>query len=73
MSNIVSPVKPYRVEKNQYGFPSKTYYYIVDANNAIFHHKDNKWRKKETIQMTNWYYLSANYAHSAMYQLSCYK
>lgn len=39
-----------RVKNNHYGWPCKTYYYIVDAENKIWH-KDGKWRKKSLIQL----------------------
>jgi hypothetical protein len=71
MSNIVNPVKPYSVKSNQYGaFPCKTYYYIVDATGAIFHHKDQKWRKKATIEMTNYYYHLVTAAESHLKSLN---
>lgn len=39
------------VKSNQYGaFPCKTYYYIED-NGYTWHHSDNRWRKKELIQL----------------------
>jgi len=44
-------VGEYYVLSNQYGRPAKTYYYIVDNDAKIFHHKDKKWRKKELSQM----------------------
>lgn len=65
MSNIVNPVRPYCIKSNQYGaFPGKTYYYIADSNGATFHHKDQKWRKKSTIEMTYWYYTLVTVAES---------
>lgn len=38
------------IKSNQYGFPCKTYYYIVNEENKIWH-RDGKWRKKSLIQL----------------------
>lgn len=50
------PKKPFNVESNQYGYPCNTYYYIVDGNGLIFHHKDKKWRVKPLIEITTYIY-----------------
>lgn len=46
-----TPVYPITVKGNQYGFPGKTYYYVVDATGKIYHHSDKVWRKKYLIQL----------------------
>lgn len=38
------------IKSNQYGFPGKTYFYI-EHEGYIWHHSDNRWRKKTLIQL----------------------
>lgn len=55
------------VKSNQYdAFPCKTYYYIED-NGYIWHHSDNRWRKKCLIQLWSYGY---QYDRAAEFELS---
>lgn len=54
--DINFPTLPVSIKSNQYGFPCKTYYYIIDANGLIFHEGDCKWRKKCLIQLWTYAY-----------------
>lgn len=51
MKTIIEPTLPVSVKSNQYGWPCKTYYYIVDANGNTLHISDYKWRKKCLIEL----------------------
>lgn len=68
--NIYTPVMPLRVESNQYGWPCRTYYYIVDANGFIFHQKDKVWRKKPLIEMTTYIYRTESSAETTLQYLT---
>lgn len=60
------PTLPLSIKSNQYGYsPAKTYFYIVDANNLIFH-RDKKWRKKSLIEMNKYAYCTESSAQISM-------
>lgn len=70
MKPELKPTLPLSILSNQYGYsPCKTYYYIVDANGLIFHHKDKKWRKKSLIEMTTYMYREETSAWTALEHL----
>ena len=55
------------IKSNQYGFsPAKTYWYILNKIDEIYHHKDKKWRKKCLKEMTTYAYYNAGAAIKAM-------
>ena len=55
------------VKSNQYGFrPARTYWYIVNKMEEIYHHKDKKWRKKCLKEMTTYAYYNAGAAIKAI-------
>lgn len=43
-----------RIESNQYCFPAKTYFFIMDGADNIYHHSDKKWRKKRLKQLRSY-------------------
>lgn len=49
-------VKSNQYLPNGYGKPAATYYYIVNEAGEIYHHKDNKFRKKELKDITTYWY-----------------
>ena len=59
-----------KIQSNQYGFPCKTYYYILNDKAEIFHHKDNKWRKKTLKQMNAYCFYSFASAETALKNLN---
>lgn len=58
------------IRSNQYGFPCKTYYYIVDELGRTFHHKDGKFRKKALMEMRTFWYQTEQAASDALINLS---
>jgi hypothetical protein len=48
---VYTPSLPLTLKGNQYGFPCKTYYYVVDSCGLIYHHSDKVWRKKSLIEL----------------------
>jgi hypothetical protein len=46
----------YEIKSNQYGFPCKTYWYIVDGEGKIYHYSDKKFRKKSLKQLLTYAY-----------------
>jgi len=36
----------------------ETYYYISDAEGKVYHHKDNKWRKKTLMDISTYWFIS---------------
>ncbi len=60
-------VGDYWIVSNQYlpdgfGRAASTYYYIVDSEGRIFHHKDKKWRIKKLKDITTFYFKSEDEA-----------
>jgi len=54
-------VGKYWIVNNQYlpqgmSRPAKSYYYIVNSEGKIFHHKDKKWRKKSLKELTTYWF-----------------
>lgn len=66
-TNTNTPTLPLTVKSNQYSYPCKTYYYIVDASGLIYHYSDGKWRAKSLMELWTHAY-STEFA--AIYALS---
>jgi len=41
---------------NGYGKPAGTYYYITNEKGEVYHHKDNKFRKKTLKDVSTYWY-----------------
>lgn len=46
------------IESNQYGFPCKTYYFIVNEKGETYHYSDKKWRYNSLKELTTFYFTS---------------
>lgn len=54
------------IKSNQYDFPCKTYYYIVNGEGKIYHYSDGKFRKKCLKQARTYWYYSEQEAQCAI-------